>query len=68
LGLGEIVHSLKIQPELGTGPEKAREPKGGIRCHGSLTFYDRANPGCWHAERYRKRIRGETKRLNEFFA
>jgi hypothetical protein len=68
LGLGEIVHSLKIQPELGTGPEKAREPKGSIRCHRSLTFDDRANAGRGHAERDRERIRRETKRLNEFLA
>jgi hypothetical protein len=68
LGLGEIVHSLKIQPELGTGPEKAREPKGSIRCDRSLTFYDRANAGRRHAECYCERIRGETERLNEFLA
>jgi hypothetical protein len=68
LGLGEIVHSLKIQPELGTGPEKTRKPKGSIRCHRSLTLDDRADAGRRHAECYRERIRGETERLDEFLA
>jgi hypothetical protein len=68
LGLGEIVHSLKIEPELGTGPEKPREPKGSIRGHRSLTFDDRANPGRWDPERYCERIRRKTERLDEFLA
>ena len=54
--LGQIVHRLQIDPELGAGAKEARKPQRGIRRHRPLALDDGADARRGHAQGERERV------------
>jgi hypothetical protein len=60
-----LVGVSRIEPEVGTGAEVAREAKGGLGGHRTFAGQECNDVVGWHAQRHRQSVRAEAPGLKE---